>query len=584
MTDKRKALEPVLEKVGKLFAMLGSDNRDEVATAAAKIKENLSKVGLDLHDLWQFMVTEKKEELSAAFAALFIGDVELLLKIGKERASFFSNDAVLADVMVRGHRSTYPVESREFANWLRFEFYNENQRAPAVSSIKSAVRTLAAIAEFGPETPRHRVHLRAAEEDGRIYIDLCNDRWQCVEVDENGWRVVDAPPSVRFRRTPGMRALPVPVPGGSVDLLKKFVNLTDGDFVLFVCVMLDAFRSGKHPVLNLVGEFATAKSTLAKMFKRLVDPDKTELRSLPGTLRDMFIAVNSARVRAWDNISKIERAISDALCELSDGSGFGTRKLYSDDDEFTVQGSRSIILNGLSNCATRPDLASRTVMLQLQPIRDGARKSETELWAEFDQACPSILGALLDILAGGLKKLPSVRLERKSRMADFELFGTACAGEAFTIAFAANAAELNEAIIEGDPVAKAIITFMDQRTEWSNTTTALMSELTNRDGTEQQVSKQRDWPRDATRFGRRVRDVSASLRKAGIEVSHARAPGPNKTRMINLRKTGDTKDTKDTGDTETKSSQQHKAEPSKAAKKRDIVPSVPGVPSVPVKS
>lgn len=575
MTDKRKALEPILAKVGKLFAMLSADNRDEVATAAAKMNDILKTAGLDLHDLWQIGWSEKKDEIAALIAALFQNDVDVLLKIGREQASYFRNDAVMADVIVRGRRHTYPVESRAFSKWLLHRFFEEKKKAPGGGAIKSAVRTLAANAEFGPETPRHQVHLRAAEVDGRIYIDLCNDQWQCIEVDANGWRVIDAPPSVRFRRTAGMRALPVPVPGGNVAMLRQFVNLTDLDFVLFVVALLDAFRSGKHPVLNLVGEFATAKSTLAKIFKRLVDPDETELRSLPGTLRDMFIAVNSARVRAWDNISKIERAISDALCELSDGSGFGTRKLYSDDDEFTVQGSRSIILNGLSNCATSPDLASRTILLKLQPIGDGARKSESELWAEFDKACPSILGALLDALAHGLKLLPGIRLECKSRMVDFELFGTACAGEAFTVAFAANAAELNETIIEEHPVAKAIVAFMVNRTEWSGTTTELMVELTDRDGTEQQVSRQRDWPADATRFGKSVRAVSASLRKAGIEVSHARAPGPNKTRMINLRKTGDTKDTKDTGDTETKSS------PSKAAKNRDRVPSVPEVPSVP---
>jgi putative DNA primase/helicase len=158
--------------------------------------------------------------------------------------------------------------------------------------------------------------------------------------------------------------------------------------VLFVAVLLDAFRSGKYPILNLVGEFGTAKSTLAKMFKQLVDPDETELRSLPGNLHDVFIAVHNARVRAWDNVSKIERTISDALCQLSDGSGFGTRKLYTDDDEFRIQGSRSIILTGLTNCATRPDLSSRTVMLMLQPIRDDARKSEVELWARFNEAYP----------------------------------------------------------------------------------------------------------------------------------------------------------------------------------------------------
>ena len=411
------------------------------------------------------------------------------------------------------------------------------------SAIKSAIRTLAAIAEYGAEPLRHRVHLRTAEADGRIYIDLCNEQGQCVEVDANGWRVIDAPPLVRFRRTPSMRALPAPQRGGSINMLREFVNLDYSGFVLFVAVLLDAFRSGKHPILNLVGQFATAKSTLAKMFKRLTDPDETELRSLPGTLREIFIAVHNARVRAWDNISKIERSISDALCQLSDGSGFGTRKLYTDDDEFRIQGSRSIILTGLTNCVTRSDLSSRTIMLQLQPIKDDARKSEVEFWAKFDAACPFILGAVFDALAHGLKQLPNIRLDSKSRMADFELFGHACEGAfttagSFAAALAANATDLNETLIEDDPVAKAIVAFMVRRTEWTGTTTALMVELTERDRTEQKVSKQKDWPKDATRFGGRVRAVAATLRKVGIEVTHGKAPDRLKTRTISLRKTG----------------------------------------------
>jgi hypothetical protein len=541
MTDKRKALDPILEKVGKLFAMLSSDNRDEVANAAARMNEILKKAGLDLHDLWQIGFIEKKEDLAALLASMFEDDVDALVKIGQQRASYFCNDAIFADVIVNGHRNTYAVESRSFAKWLLHEFFQEKKRSPKGAAIKAAARTLAAIAEFGAATPRHRIYLRTAEVDGTIYIDLCDRQWRVVEVDENGWRVIDAPPQVRFRRTPGMRALPVPQSGGNIDMLREFVNLSDGNFVLFVAVLLDAFRSGKHPILNLVGEFGAAKSTLAKLFKLLVDPDETELRSLPNALREIFVAVHNARVRAWDNVSKIERLISDALCQLSDGSGFGTRKLYTDEDEFRVQGSRSIILTGLTNCVTRPDLNSRTVMLMLQPIRDDARKSETEFWVRFNEAYPFVLGALLDAVAYGLKQLPHVHLEQKSRMADFELFshaseGAYAAAGSFATALAANAIELNEALIEDDPVAKAITAFMIKRTEWSGTTTQLLIALTDRDHTEQKVSRQKDWPRDATRFGGRVRAVAATLRKAGIEVIHGKAPDRMKTRTITLRK------------------------------------------------
>lgn len=428
MIDKRKALEPVLDKVGKLFAMLSSDNPNESASALTKMREILKTADLDIHDLWTLM-TEKQDKLAALLAAMFADDKDLLIKIGTERTSYFVNDAVYADVEVRGHRNSLPIHSKAYQEWLLQQFFLDKGKAPTSGAIKSAVATLAAIVKYGPDLPTHiDVQLRTADVDGRIYIDLGNEQRQCVEVDDNGWRVVATPASVRFRRTDGMKALPLPLAGGSVDMLRQFVNLSDGDFILFIAVLLDAFRSGKHPILNLVGEFATAKSTLAKIFKQLVDPDETDLRSLPGTTRDIFVAVQNARVRAWDNVSKIEQTISDALCQLSDGSGFGTRKLYTDGDEFRVQGSRSIILTGLNNCATRPDLNSRTVMLSLQPIKDEARKSETDFWTRFNEAAPLILGALLDALVHGLKTLPTIKLDKLDRLADFQLFGHAVEG------------------------------------------------------------------------------------------------------------------------------------------------------------
>jgi len=266
-------------------------------------------------------------------------DIDALISIGKEHSSFFCDDAAYAVVVVNGQRKTYKVESRAYANWLRYEFRLAQEKAATGSEIKTAILQLAADAEFEPLTPKYQVQLRTAEVDGCIYIDLGDDLGQCIEVNDTGWGFVEAPETVQFRRTSGMQALPVPERGGSIELLRPFTNLTDNDFRLFVPVLLDAFRQGRHPILNLVGEHATAKSTLAKIFKKLVDPDGTELRGLPNTVEDMFVAVDNARVRAWDNISKITPTISNALCQLSDGSGFGRRKRYTDSDEYSVQGS-----------------------------------------------------------------------------------------------------------------------------------------------------------------------------------------------------------------------------------------------------
>jgi hypothetical protein len=70
--------------------------------------------------------------------------------------------------------------------------------------------------------------LRVADHDGRIYLDLADEQWRAVEIDSTGWRVIGDPP-VRFRRRGSMRPLPVPVRGGSLDTLRKYLNVKKPD-------------------------------------------------------------------------------------------------------------------------------------------------------------------------------------------------------------------------------------------------------------------------------------------------------------------------------------------------------------------
>ena len=61
---------------------------------------------------------------------------------------------------------------------------------------------------------------------------------------------------------------------------------------------------------------------------------------------------------------------------------------------------------------TRPDLADRAIFFTLDPFPEDPRRPEHALWAESEQARPQILGALLDVVAHGLKWLPSTSLIR----------------------------------------------------------------------------------------------------------------------------------------------------------------------------
>ena len=117
-----------------------------------------------------------------------------------------------------------------------------------------------------------------------------------------------------------------------------------------------------------------------------------------------------------------------------------------------------MILNGIEDIVTRPDLADRAIFLTLEPIPEERRRPEAELSATFDGERPRILGVLLDAVVQGLKRLPETRLDKLPRMADFALWATACetalwpAGT-FRSAYCGNCDEAVEGVIDADPIA-----------------------------------------------------------------------------------------------------------------------------------
>jgi hypothetical protein len=113
-------------------------------------------------------------------------------------------------------------------------------------------------------------------------------------------------------------------------------------------------------VIALSGDHGSAKSTLCAMLKCLIDPNTAPMRSLPREDLDLFIAANNSHVLAFDNVSGLPQGISDTLCRLSTGGGFAVRQLYTDQDEILFDVVRPVILNGIEEIITKPDLADRS--------------------------------------------------------------------------------------------------------------------------------------------------------------------------------------------------------------------------------
>jgi hypothetical protein len=464
-----------------------------------------------------------------------VNSTDVLLNVATAARLFHASDGTgFADLIIDGHRETWPLRSKRFQTWLRQQYYERTWDAPSPAALNAALNVLEAQAQF--DGPQRKVSVRLAEQDGLIYLDLADEFWRCIEISTNGWRIAEEPP-VRFRRSPGMQPLPLPVRGGSIDSLVPFLNLaSESDFVLVVAWLLGALQAGgPYPLLAISGEQGSAKTVLSKVLRAVIDPSVAPVRALPRDERELFIAANNSHVLAFDNLSGLPPWLSDTLCRLTSGGAFSARRLFTDRDEILLTAARPVILNGIEDIVTRPDLADRAILLMLEPIAERQRQPEHAFWQEFELARPHILGALLDAVAHGLQMLPRVRLTRLPRMADFALWATACESAirpagTFEAAYAKNRRDAIENVIDIDPVASLVREIMADRAQWTGRASDLLQVGTNRSG----------WPKNPRALAGRLRRAQTFLRTLGIEIVFGRE-GRLGTRTIRITVVSDSR-------------------------------------------
>jgi hypothetical protein len=326
------------------------------------------------------------------------------------------------------------------------------------------------------------------------------------------------------------------MPGGKIGDLRPFLNVGDDhDYHLLVCWILSALRNfGPYPVLVITGEQGSAKSTFTEVLKRILDPSAAPRRSLPRNEQDLFISAQNAHVLAFDNVSGIPDWLSDALCRLATGGGHASRLLWTNFDEAVIDAVRPVILNGIGEMVSRPDLADRAIFLRLPTIPEAERRPEGELMAAFEKALPRILGALYDAVAHGLRMLPETKLVSLPRMADFALWATACEPEfcvpgTFKEAYRRNRDDAIDTVIDSDAVASAVRELMTVKTEWRGTATQLSEEL--RSGTSDTTLKGSGLPKTPQHLSGRLNRAVPFLRHIGIVVEFSRE-GHGRDRML----------------------------------------------------
>lgn len=464
----------------------------------------------------------------------------VLVELAQGVELFHTSDGdAYVTIEVNGHHENWPLKSRGFRDWLAKSYFEAEGSSPNSQSLQDALNTLQGVARHG--SAEAEVHTRLAANDGCIWLDLCDEEWRVVKVSADGWEIVRHSP-IKFRRNKGMRSLPTPNRGESISLLRDLLNITDTDWVLLIAWLVTAFRPGfPFPILVIHGEQGSAKSTLAKMLRELIDPNYAPLRSEPRCEHDLMISAISGWVITLDNLSRLPAWLSDALCRLSTGGGFATRTLYENDEETIFNATRPIIINGIEELTTRSDLLDRSVIISLPAISPEKRKTETEVWREFDHVKPFVLGGILDGVTHALRNVERVRLEQKPRMADFAHWAAAAEESfgsergTFIAAFTGNRESANELALEASPVASLIIDFVSQQGSWEGKPTELLKELNDRAGDE--MKRQQGYPKSAKALRGALKRIAPNLRAIGIEFVAGRTKSRRFITLEDRRKT-----------------------------------------------
>jgi hypothetical protein len=430
-----------------------------------------------------------------------------------------------------------PLTSRCYS-WLRRLMWEEEGRSVSGEYLKMAAGTLSAHAEFSGVSKV--LHTRAAWHEGVLYYELRPGK--VVRVSRGGWTFeASGATPVLFRRYVNLKALPDPKAGGSLDVLDELVNLkSERDRRLFKAYLITvSLEHVGRPIFNASGAMGSGKTTIGRVVKKTWDPTAPEtVRFDP---RDFLQKAMHAYIVMLDNQNTIPEWASDTLCRFVTGEADSKRRLYTDDEDVIIELRRAVILNGINVPTDRGDVLDRSLVVELERIPDGERKTEEELWERFASEHPKLLGALFDALSKALALKTSLKLSRRPRLADWGEYAAAVyevmgwGAQTFLSDWDEVVKLQNQTALDGSPVAQTIIKFMDGKEEYVGTSSELHKKLEGvAESLGVSVVRDRAWPKSARWLWRRIKEVLPLLVAAGIEAARSEE---KRGTVIALRKT-----------------------------------------------
>lgn len=477
-------------------------------------------------------MAEEKEDTASPAARL--------LKFSLDRLALWKSPDGAPFCTVKETKESYSIASSAVASLL-VEYYEEMTQGNDVlsrSCLEMVITALSAKAFRGnvEYTPATRVHFNEERRD--LWVDMGEGRFALINAD--GWQILTST-SYKFLPIPGARTLPDPDPTGDINKLKEFLTITDEkDFIMVVGWLVGSYLcKDQYPILQVNGPYGSAKSTLSKFVRGLIDPNTRILESPPDNKRDFVSQVMNSHVIAIDNMSYMPQWLSNTLCQISTGISLSSRKLYSQHDVDGIQVSKPVILNGIEQFAEAPDLLSRTLHITLPVLDRNDEKLAVQgryILERYAAEYPKLLGGLFNVLSAAIAKEPTVQIKKAPRLLKIAYFMTA-AEEAlgweegtWIKAATDNAEDQFGEILANNPVAAVVLEYITEVKNFEGTMTDLLSALTIK-----APLKNPAWPKTGKKLGNELRKLENELKKSGIRFTQSARTSGGQKYILELR-------------------------------------------------
>ncbi|SPE48294.1 hypothetical protein SNS2_0379 [Streptomyces netropsis] len=260
------------------------------------------------------------------------------------------------------------------------------------------------------------------------------------------------------------------------------------------------------------------------MLVRIIEGMSGDLRRAPKDEENLIAAVAAGWVTALDNLSHLGPDLSDLMCCIVTGAETIKRALYTDGDVVRARYRRPLLLTGIDVGVIRPDLAERLLPLRLE--RPRVRRTEAELWAEFEEALPVVLGSLLDLTVK--VRAADADIPTDLRMADFAHLCAqldAAAGLGALGAYRASQDDLQDDVIEGDLLAQTVLKHaagLDPGVEVRMTSAEWLHCLTGLYSGEDYRPLPKGWPTTGKVLSDRLKRLQPTLAARGVLIDWGR--------------------------------------------------------------